>query len=88
MLPQLRNTAVLAFEVRDTGIGIDPGKLDVIFEAFRQADGTTSRKFGGTGLGTVDLQRDGFVNEGANFRREHSWCGSTFTFYVPSLSYV
>jgi len=67
-----------AISVRDTGIGIPPGRLHAIFEAFQQADGTTSRKYGGTGLGLTisrslchlmgfDLQAESEVGKGSTF---------------------
>ncbi len=78
-LPNLENSdTVIAFEISDTGIGISKEKQTIIFEAFQQAEGSTSRKYGGTGLGlsisrglsellggTIELESE--VNQGSKF---------------------
>ena len=83
-IPSLDNAKrVVAFAISDTGIGIPQEKQNIIFEAFQQAEGSTSRKYGGTGLGfpsAAVLQNcwAELLNWKVNLAQ-----GSTFTLFLP-----
>ena len=74
---------ILKFDIADTGIGMSQSDLQIIFDEFRQIDGTTSRKYSGTGLGLTICRKIADMLKGKISVQSEIGKGSTFSFSIP-----
>ena len=81
--PETLNSCRLHFSIRDTGVGITSDKLSVIFDSFTQADSSTTRRYGGTGLGLTITKRLVELMNGQIWVESQLEHGSTFFFTIP-----
>jgi signal transduction histidine kinase/DNA-binding response OmpR family regulator/CHASE3 domain sensor protein len=82
---EVENNSLVCFEVVDTGIGIPEDKHDLVFEAFKQVDGSARRKYGGTGLGLSISKKISEMLGGEISLESKAGAGSTFKMCIPLL---
>src|SRR5205807_2470816 len=76
-------SAIVLITVRDTGIGIPPERHEAVFESFTQVDGSTTRKYGGTGLGLTICKQLAQIMGGQIWVESEGGQGSTFCIELP-----
>jgi len=81
-----KNAHLLEFAVEDTGIGLTPDQIDQLFNPFTQVDGTTTRRYGGTGLGLVISKRLVELMGGTILVESQGGQGSRFSFRLPMVT--